>query len=336
MNPAVSTPVLDVTHLTRTFRIRGGRGYVRALDGVHLQVPAGASVGLVGESGSGKSTLARIVAGLIKPTSGSIRLIGADAGELSARRRRTLGRDVQMIFQDPRASLNPRLPVRRIIAEPLVTHGLSSSAGRIAELLDMVGLPRRFADHYPHQLSGGQCQRVGIARAIAVRPRLIVADEPVSALDISVQAQILNLLKGFQEELGTAFLFISHDLGVVRFFSERVAVMYLGRIVEEGETETVFAAPRHPYTQALESAAPAVRFAERRERIVLAGEPPKPEEPPGGCPFHTRCHRRIGPVCDDVEPVAIPVGDGYAVCHLLDDTRNAHASRSDERGLAAG
>jgi oligopeptide/dipeptide ABC transporter ATP-binding protein len=310
-------PVLRAEGLTRSFRLRGGHGEVRALRGVDLTVGAGESVGLVGESGSGKSTLARIVAGLLRPTGGSLRLLDAPVHDASERQRRRLSRDVQMIFQDPRASLNPRLPIHRIVAEPLRTHGLPAGRVEVGRLLDRVGLPGRVADLYPHQLSGGQCQRVGIARAIAAGPRLIVADEPVSALDVSVQAQILNLLKDLRDELGTAFLFISHDLGVVRFFCERVAVLYLGQVMELGATSSVFAAPRHPYTQALESAAPAVRLAERRSRIVLAGDPPRPEDPPSGCPFHTRCHVRIGPVCDEVEPAAHEAGDGYARCHLL-------------------
>lgn len=310
-------PVLETAGLTRTFRLRGGHGEVQALRGVDLTVAAGGSVGLVGESGSGKSTLARIVAGLLRPTSGSLRLLGAEMAGASERRRRSLSRDVQMIFQDPRASLNPRLPIHRTVAEPLRTHGLPAGRAEVARLLDRVGLPSRVAGLYPHQLSGGQCQRVGIARAIAAGPRLIVADEPVSALDVSVQAQILNLLKDLRDELGTAFLFISHDLGVVRFFCEQVAVLYLGQVMEAGGTERVFTVPRHPYTQALESAAPAVRLAERRSRIVLQGDPPRPEDPPPGCPFHTRCPVRIGPVCDEVEPPPHAAGDGFARCHLL-------------------
>ena len=314
-------PVLQASGVSRTFRLRGGRGEVHALRDVDLRIGPGASVGLVGESGSGKSTLARVVAGLLRPTSGQLRLLGADVSRASERQRRRLGRHVQMIFQDPRGSLNPRLPVRRIVAEPLQTHGLPSGRREIEALLDRCGLAARSADLFPHQLSGGQCQRVGIARAIAARPKLIVADEPVSALDVSVQAQILNLLKDLRDELGTAFLFISHDLGVVRFFCDRVSVLYLGTVMEEGDTRTVFATPRHPYTQALESAAPAVRLAERRERIVLTGDPPRPEQPPSGCPFHTRCHVRIGPVCDEVEPPAHPTAAGQARCHLLADDK---------------
>lgn len=316
-SPVEDPPVLAASGLTRTFRLRGGGGEVQALRGVDLSVGEGASVGLVGESGSGKSTLARMVAGLLRPTAGSLRLLGTEMADASERRRRALSRDVQMIFQDPRASLNPRLPIHRTVAEPLRTHGLPAGRAEVVRLLDRVGLPSRVAELYPHQLSGGQCQRVGIARAIAAGPRLIVADEPVSALDVSVQAQILNLLTDLREELGTAFLFISHDLGVVRFFCSQVAVLYLGQVMEAGPTETVFAAPRHPYTQALESAAPSVRLAERRSRIVLQGDPPRPEDPPPGCSFHTRCPVRIGPVCDETEPAPHPAGDGFARCHLL-------------------
>jgi peptide/nickel transport system ATP-binding protein/oligopeptide transport system ATP-binding protein len=231
-----------------------------------------------------------------------------------------------MIFQDSRASMNPRLSVRQIVAEPLVTHGLDASRTHVIELLERVGLSERFADLYPHQLSGGQRQRVAIARAVSIRPRLIVADEPVSALDISVQAQVLNLLKDLQRELGTAYLFISHDLGVVRFFCDRVSVLYLGRVLEEGHAGSLLTRPRHPYTRALASAAPTVRAADRRERIVLAGELPSPEHPPSGCCFHPRCPERIGAVCAESEPGRTPVEGGAARCHLLDPEHAAQGA----------
>jgi peptide/nickel transport system ATP-binding protein/oligopeptide transport system ATP-binding protein len=315
------TSLLELDRLSKTFRIRGRAAHgagVRALHEVDLAIGEGEAVGLIGESGSGKSTLARIVAGLDQPTAGAVRFGGTDIAHLSTRARRPFQRDIQMIFQDSRASLNPRLRIRHIVAEPLVTHGLPADRKSVIELLERVGLNERFADFYPHQLSGGQRQRVSIARAISVRPRLIVADEPVSALDISVQAQVLNLLKDLQQELGTAFLFISHDLGVVRFFCDRVSVLYLGRLLEEGPTEGLLSAPGHPYTRALASAAPTVDIAQRRQRIVLRGELPSPENPPPGCCFHTRCPERFGPACEQIEPELLAAPAGVARCHLLD------------------
>ncbi|WP_220448518.1 oligopeptide/dipeptide ABC transporter ATP-binding protein [Nonomuraea mesophila] len=314
-----TSPVLRAANLSRSFRVRGTGQEVRALRGVDLTVPAGSAVGLVGESGSGKSTFARIVAGLLQPSSGELELMGTGVAGLPERRRRRLAVPIQMIFQNPRASLNPRLPVHRCVAEPLLAQGRRPGRQEVLGLLDRVGLPARVADLHAHELSGGQCQRVAIARAVAARPALIVADEPVSALDVSVQAQVLNLLKDIQEESGTSFLFISHDLGVVRFFCDEVNVLYLGQIVERGDAESVFADPRHPYTEALASAVPDVSDvsgADRPRRIVLNGEPPRPEQPPPGCAFHTRCHRRIGPICDETAPELLPIATGLARCHL--------------------
>ena len=316
----MTEPALQATGLSKSFRLRGGRGNVPALRDVDLVVPAGDAVGLVGESGSGKSTFARIAAGLVVASSGRLRVSGKDVGGLTHARRRRLGVDVQMVFQDPRSSLNPRLTVLRSIAEPLAARGLPRARTDVLALLDRVGLPAMLADRHPHELSGGQCQRVAIARAIATSPALIVADEPVSSLDVSAQAQILNLLKDIQQQTTTAVLLISHDLGVVRFFCDQIYVLYVGQVVEHGRTDDVLALPRHPYTQALASAAPSLPLLEGPPRILLAGDPPRPEQLPSGCTFHTRCPVRIGPVCDDLEPPFHGTDTGSARCHLLDQT----------------
>ncbi|HWM75830.1 MAG TPA: ABC transporter ATP-binding protein [Nocardioides sp.] len=312
------TRALFASGLTKVFKQRDGSGHVHALRGVDLEVAAGATVGLVGESGSGKTTFGRIAAGLTHPTGGRIELPGDPGGRGRWGRRRPS--DVQMIFQDPRSSLDPRLPVAESIAEPLLARGLSAARNDVMSLIERVGLPGAIADQRPHELSGGQCQRVAIARAVAVRPKLIIADEPVSALDLSIQAQVLNLLKDLQEEFGTAVLLISHDLGVVRFFCADLYVLYLGQVVERGATEAVLRDPRHPYTEALASAAPSFSFGQETTRIVLAGDPPRPENPPTGCAFHTRCHRRIGQVCDDQAPLEWPTQTGSSRCHLLADS----------------
>jgi peptide/nickel transport system ATP-binding protein len=305
------TPLLEVENLVKHF------GDVRAVDGVSFALDAGETLALVGESGCGKSTLARCVLRLIEPTSGSVRFEGRDVLALRGESLRALRRQAQIVFQDPFAALNPRMTVGQAIAEPLLVHGLarrSEFPKRVAALLEMVGLRAECAGRCPHEFSGGQRQRVVIARALATGPRLIVADEPVSALDVSVQAQVLNLLQELQRRLGVAYLFVTHNLAVVRHVARRTAVMYLGRVVEIGSTAEVFARPRHPYTQALLSAVPAADPARPRRRIVLAGEVPSPCEVPAGCRFHPRCPR-AAPECREREPVLSSEAQAVACYH---------------------
>ncbi len=295
----MSAPLLEVIDVSKRFSVgsrfsKQGLRTVHALDGVSLSVMPGETVGLVGESGCGKSTLGRCITRLYRLTSGTIRFAGTDISTVSERQMRPLRRRIQMVFQDPYASLNPRRRVRDLIAEPLRVHTSMSPADvgkRVSELLDIVGLRPDHAMRFPHEFSGGQRQRIGIARAIALNPELIVLDEPVSALDVSVQAQIVNLLADLQERFRLTYIFIAHDLSVVRQVSTRIAVMYLGSIVEMGSAEDIFSRPSHPYTQALISAVPVPDIAGQgaRKRIVLTGEVPSPINPPSGCRFHTRC-----------------------------------------------
>jgi oligopeptide transport system ATP-binding protein len=313
------TAALDVRDLVKHF------GPVRAVDGVSLAVAPGEVVGLVGESGSGKTTLGRCVTRLVSLTSGHVSVNGNDISTLSRHRLRPLRRHFNIVFQDPASSLNPRLSVGDIVGEPLRLHRIGSSAtrrDRISELLDQVGLAADVARRYPHELSGGQRQRVSLARALSAGPALLVADEPTSALDVSVQASVLNLMGRLQADLGFACLFITHDLAVVEFLAQRVAVMYLGVLVEVSGRERLFSAPRHPYTQALLSAAPIPDpVAQRsRRRIALPGEVPSPVDPPSGCRFHPRCPVAV-PECSEVVPPLRPVGtDGDLVaCHLVSD-----------------
>jgi oligopeptide transport system ATP-binding protein len=298
----------------------GRRRYVRAVDEVSFAVAAGETLGLVGESGCGKSTTGLAVLQLASPIEGAVRFAGRDITNLPAAERRQLRRDMQMVLQNPYSSLNPRLRVGAIIDEPLGNFASGTPAerkGRVADLLERVGLRAAHAERYPHEFSGGQRQRIGIARALALRPRLLVLDEPVSALDVSVQAQILNLLLELKQSFGLTYLFISHDLGVVRYVSDRIAVMYLGEIVELGPADTLYDAPLHPYSQALMSAIPEPRPSERRRPIVLGGGVPSPTNPPPGCRFHTRCPIAIAR-CAREKPELRRVAAGREVrCHLV-------------------
>ncbi len=302
-------PLIETTSLHKHFTVKSGEfgtsRVLKAVDGVDLLLDAGETLGLAGESGCGKSTVARLVMGLMPPSSGTINFRGRDLAGMGRKETFSFRKDVQMVFQDPFSSLNPRMRVGDIIAEPLTIHNLASGAQRrerVLELMEKVGLAREHFSRYPHEFSGGQRQRIGIARALAVSPRLIIADEPVSALDLSIQAQIINLLQDLQRELDLSFLFIAHDLSVVRHMSDRVAIMYLGKIVETGERDAVFARFLHPYTEALLSAVPRVRPEQRRKRIILQGDIPSPLAPPAGCPFHTRCPYAEPPLCTEVPP----------------------------------
>jgi len=318
-------PLLKVEGLQVHFPIRRGIlqrvvGKVRAVDGISLSLAAGRTLALVGESGCGKTTAGKAILQLLPASGGNVTFAGDDWLALSGRQLRARRRDMQMVFQDPFASLNPRLRVGEIIAEGMQTMRRELSAGErqqaVARLLDQVGLDAAVALRYPHEFSGGQRQRIAIARALAVAPRLLICDEPTSALDVSVQAQILNLLKSLQDELGIAYLFITHNFGVVDYLADNVAVMYLGRIVEHGPTAEVLARPRHPYTQALLSAVPVPRLDGQAQTIRLPGEIPSPANPPAGCHFHARCPRAM-PQCRETYPAAVAVGAGQSVaCHL--------------------
>ncbi|MGW7406378.1 ABC transporter ATP-binding protein [Streptomyces sp. NPDC054833] len=330
-----SEALLEVSGLTKHFPVKGGFpirrtvGHVQAVDGIDLTVRVGESFGLVGESGCGKSTTGRLITRLLEPTSGKITYRGKDISRASRKQLASIRSEIQMIFQDPYSSLNPRQTVGKIISNPMEINGIAPDGGRekrVRELLDIVGLNPEHYNRFPHEFSGGQRQRIGVARALALEPKLIVADEPVSALDVSIQAQVVNLLQEVQKELGIAFLFIAHDLAVVRHFSQRVAVMYLGKIIEVGDRDSIYTRPRHPYTHALLSAVPEVNLTDTdsagRERIRLAGDVPSPISPPSGCRFRTRCWKAQDR-CAAEEPPLIQISGNrtghLTACHFPEE-----------------
>jgi len=321
------TPLLlEVKNLKKYFPLKKGflgheQGHVRAVDGVSFSIREGGASGIVGESGSGKSTVARTILRLVEPTEGEIILSGKDVCKFSESEMMAVRRDLQMIFQDPHSSLNPRKTVFKSVSEPLVIH--EKMAGRrlrerVQDLLDTVGLKREHMFRYPHELSGGQKQRIGIARALSLNPKLLILDEPTSALDVSVQAQMLNFLESLQEKLNLTYLFISHNLAVIRYACSTVAVMYLGKIIEAGEAETIFSSPIHPYTKALVSAVPLPQAVQTGQWTYLEGDIPSATHIPPGCRFHTRCPERVGPICREVEPSMVRFPDGREVsCHRV-------------------
>ncbi|PZF86689.1 ABC transporter ATP-binding protein [Jiangella anatolica] len=336
----MSAELLRVEGLVKHFPIRGGvlqrrRGTVHAVEGVSFTVAAGETLALVGESGCGKSTVGRTIMRFHEPTGGTVTFDGTDLSTLSTAQLRQKRRELQFVFQDPYASLPARMPAGDIVAEPLHIHGVGDRAGRrarVRELFDLVGLPAQAVSRYPHEFSGGQRQRIGIARALALEPRLLILDEPVSALDVSIQAQVVNLLARLQRELGLAYLFIAHDLAVVRHLAHQVAVMYLGHIVEYGDADTVFTRPAHPYTQALLSAVPVPdpRLRDPARRRLLQGDLPNPADPPSGCPFRTRCWR-ADDRCAAERPalrVRTPSGADTACHYAEEDARNEGARLS--------
>ena len=323
MKRTVSHQLLEIRNLKKYYPVTAGllsqhTGDIKAVDGVSFHITEREILGLVGESGCGKSTLGRTILRLEEPTSGEIVYEGRDIVRLNRRGLRELSKEIQIIFQDPDASLDPRMTVGDSICEPLVIHNLGDEkerTERVAALMEQVGLEARQASHHPHEFSGGQKQRVGIARALAINPKLIIADEPVSALDVSIQAQILNLMMDIQEEFGLAYLFVAHDLSVIKHMAHRVAVMYLGKIVELGGKREIFDNPLHPYTEALLSAVPTIK-PKGKERILLHGDVPSPLDPPPGCHFHPRCHRVL-PICRQEEPELAEISPGhFAACHL--------------------
>lgn len=322
----MSNVLLKVDNLKKHFPIKKGLlsreiGQVKAVDGVSFEVFEGETLGIVGESGCGKSTTGRMLMRLIEPTEGSVIFNGQDVTALSAKQLREARRDMQMVFQDPYASLNPRHTVAQILEEPLIVHNIGTKQERkqkVIQLLKTVGLSEYHANRYPHQFSGGQRQRIGIARALMTNPKLIIADEPVSALDVSIQAQVLNLMQQLQQDLKLTYIFIAHDLGVVRHISDRVGVMYLGKVVELATSESLYEEPRHPYTQALLAAVPVPDPDFVKETTMLQGDIPSPSNPPSGCTFHTRCPF-AKEVCKQQVPALQQVSEGHAVaCHLYD------------------
>jgi oligopeptide transport system ATP-binding protein len=325
MSGISAEPLLSVRGLVKNFSLKSGflsrvSEAVHAVDHISFEIAAGETLGLVGESGCGKSTTGRCILRLVEPTEGDIRFAGRDVVALRGAALRALARDIQIIFQDPYASLDPRMTVGAIVGEALIIHGLTKTRRqfeeRVAELLETVGLGADHIRRYPHEFSGGQRQRIGIARALAASPKLIVCDEPVSALDVSIQAQVINLLEDLQDKFGLTYLFIAHDLSVVEHISTRVAVMYLGRIVEIAPSRDLYAAPKHPYTEALLSAVPIPDPTAKRRRIRLEGDVPNPIHPPAGCHFHTRCPKAL-PICSQAVPQPKELAPGHTVaCHL--------------------
>ncbi len=323
-NKNTNTPLVEVRNLVKHFPITGGVflrqiASVKAVDGVSLDIKSGETLGLVGESGCGKSTLGRLILRLEEPTSGEVLFCGESILGYGREKMRALRQQMQIIFQDPFSSLNPRKNVSHIVGEPLFVHGMTSRQernARVLELLNVVGLKREQMRRYPHQFSGGQRQRIGVARALALNPKLIICDEAVSALDVSIQAQVINLLQDLQEEFGLTYLFISHDLSVVEHISDRVGVMYLGKIVELADSVSLYKTPLHPYTQALLSAAPIPNPRQKSKRTVLPGDVPSPIDPPTGCRFHTRCSSAMA-LCNNDEPELKEISRGHWVaCHL--------------------
>ncbi|KOX02126.1 ABC transporter ATP-binding protein [Streptomyces sp. NRRL B-3648] len=336
---AAAEPLLTVSGLVKHFPVKGGFpirrtvGQVQAVDGLDLTVHAGESFGLVGESGCGKSTTGRLITRLMEPTSGTVTYRGQDISHATRRQLAPIRSEIQMIFQDPYSSLNPRQTVGKIISGPMEINGINPPGGRekrVRELLETVGLNPEHYNRFPHEFSGGQRQRIGVARALALEPKLIVADEPVSALDVSIQAQVVNLLQQVQKDLGIAFVFIAHDLAIVRHFSQRVAVMYLGKIIEVGDRDSIYTRPRHPYTHALLSAVPEVTLtageATARERIRLAGDVPSPISPPSGCRFRTRCWKAQDKCAAEEPPLLMVSGnhEGHlTACHFPEEPTTA-------------
>jgi oligopeptide transport system ATP-binding protein len=319
--------ILEVKGLKKYFPVKGKKGeFVRAVDGIDFTVREGETFGLVGESGCGKSTTARLIIRLLTPTDGSIYFQGEEISKLSKAQIKEFRKNVQMVFQDPYASLHPRMTIEQTLMEPMKIFGIGTineRKKRVAELLEIVGLDARYAKRYPHEFSGGQRQRIGIARALVLNPKLIILDEPVSALDVSIQSQIINLLKQLQREFNLTYLFISHDLSVVEYMCDRIGVMYLGKMVEVADKQSLFNNPQHPYTQALLSAIPQPDPEIRRERIYIQGDPPSPVDPPSGCSFHPRCPKAID-ICGKIKPKTIQAGNNHSVsCHLYDSNYNA-------------